>query len=45
MYGVIYNGEIVEEFDTMREAEEYIDYKISHWPQKYNYNNLDIVKI
>lgn len=43
MYIVKHNGKEVEEFDTMREAEEFIDYKCANWPNKYDEGDFDIV--
>ena len=45
MYEVFYNYKSTEEFETIFEAEEFIDYKVTHWPEKYNIDLFDIKKI
>ena len=45
MIEVLYKDIPYEEFESMREADEYIDYKVTHWPDKYDYNDFDIRKV
>ena len=43
-YNVIWKGKVLETFDNMREAEEFIDYKCKRWPLKYDEDAFNIKK-
>ena len=43
-YNVIWKDKVLETFDTMREAEEAIDYNCKRWPLKYDEEDFDIKK-